>query len=111
MGKGRTVIIDAKDTDVVVLAAHVAHEIPDVLGKWKSVLFLLEIQFERALIYSLFYKSIFPQTQYISFFAFLGLKKKKAVYNCKELCSAEMAKVITPLHVHAGADTVSCFFG
>ena len=76
-----------------------------------SVLFLLEIQFDRASIYSLFYKFIFPQTQYISFFAFLRLKKKKAVFNCKELYSAEVAEVITPLHVHAGADTVSCFFG
>ena len=45
----------------------------------------------------------------ISFFL-LGLKKKKAVFNYKELCSAEMAKVITPLHFHTGADTVSDFF-
>ena len=71
---------------------------------------LLEIDFDRVLIHSLFYKSIFPQTQYISFFSFLGLKKKKAVFNCKELCPAEMEKVIIPLHVHTGAEVVSGFF-
>ena len=53
---------------------------------------LLEIDFDRVLIHSLFYKSIFPQTQYISFFSFLGLKKKEAVFNFKVLCFAEMAK-------------------
>ena len=54
----RTVIIDAEDTDVVILAAHAAHEIPGVSGKCMSVSILLEIHFDRALIYSLFYKSI-----------------------------------------------------
>ena len=58
-----------------------------------------------------FYNSIFPQTQYISFFSFLGLKKKRAVFNYKELCSAEMAKVIIPLHDHTGGDAVSGFSG
>ena len=100
-----------KHTDVVVLAAHVVHEIPGILGKCIYVPILLEIHFDQASIYSLFYKSIFPQTEYISFFSFLRLKKKRAAFNCKELCSADMAKVIIPLHVHIGADAVSGFFG
>ena len=70
-GELRTVVIDAEDTDVVFFAAHVAHEIPGVLGKCMSVPIVLEIHFDGALIYSLFYNSIFPQTQYISFFSFL----------------------------------------
>ena len=107
-GEFRTVIIDAEDTDVAVLTAHVTHEIPGVLGKCMSI--LLKIHFGQALIYSLFYDSNFPQTQYISFFSFVGLKKKKAVFNCKELCPAEMEKVIIPLHVHMGAEAVSGFF-
>ena len=97
----RTVIIDCY---------HVAHEIPGVLSKFMPVPILLEIHFDRASIYSLFCKPVFPQT-HISFLSFLGLKKKKAVFNCKELCSVEMAKVIIPLHVHTGADAVSGFFG
>ena len=110
-GELRTVIIDAKDTDVVFFAAHVAHEIPGVLGKCMSVPILLEIHFDGALIYSLFYNSIFPQTQYISFFSFLWLKKKKAVFNWKELPPAEMEKVIIPLYVHSGADGVPTCLG
>ena len=109
-GELRTVAIDAEDMDVFVLATNVAHEIPGVWGKCMSVPIILEIHFDWASIYSLFYKSNFPQTQYISFFSLLGLKKKKAVFNYKELCSAEMAKVIIPLHVHAGADAASGFF-
>ena len=70
-GELRTVIIDAEDTDVVFFAAHVAHENPGVLGKCMPVLILLEIHFDGALIYSLFYNSIFPQKQYVSFFSFL----------------------------------------
>ena len=101
----RTVIIHAEDMDVVVLVAHGAHKIPGILGKCMSVSILLEIHFDWALIYSLFYKSIFPQTQYISLFSFLGLKKKKAVFDCKELRSPEMAKVIISLHVHTGVHT------
>ena len=110
-GELRTVITDAEDTDVVVFTAHVPHEIPGVLGKRMSVSVLLEINFGWALIYSLFYKSIFPQTQYISFFSFLGLKKKQAVFNCNVLYFAEMAKLIIPTHVHTCADAVSGFFG
>ena len=70
-GELRTVIIDAEDTDVVFFTAHLAHEIPGVLGKCMSVPILLETHFDGTLIYSLFYNSIFPQTQYISFFSFL----------------------------------------
>ena len=109
-GELRTVIIDVEDTDVVSLAAHFVHKIAGVLGKCISVWIPLKIHFDWASAYSLFYNSIFPQTQYISFFL-LGLKKKKAIFNYKELCSAERAKVITPLHFHTGADTVSGFFG
>ena len=47
----------------------------------------------------------------MSLFFFLGLKKKKAVFNCKELCSAEMVKLFIPLHVNTGVDAVSDFFG
>ena len=47
-GELRTVIIDAEDTNVVALAAHVAHEIPGVLGRCMYVSILLEIQFDRA---------------------------------------------------------------
>ena len=86
------------------------HEIPGVLDNCMSMSILLEIHFDWASIYSLFYKSILPQTQYVSFFSFLGLKKKNAVFNCKELCSAEMAKMIISLHVQTGADAVSAFF-
>ena len=49
--------------------------------------------------------------QDISFLSFLGLKKKKAPCNCKELCSAEVAKVIILLHSNTGADAVTGFFG
>ena len=70
-GELRTAIIDAEDMDVDFFTAHVAQKIPGVLGKCMSVPILLEIHFDGALIYSLFYNSIFPQTQYISFFSFL----------------------------------------
>ena len=110
-GELRTVITDAGDTDVAVLAAHVAHEVLGVLGKCMYVSILFETHCDRASIYSLFCKSIFPQTQHISFFSFSGLKKKKAVFNYKEKCSAEMAKVIIPLQVHTDTDAVSGFFG
>ena len=80
-GELRTVAIDAEDMDVFVLATNVAHEIPGVWGKCMSVPIILDIHFDWASIYSLFYKSNFPQTQYISFFSLLGLKKKKAVFN------------------------------
>ena len=103
-GELRTFITDAGDTDVAVLAAHVAHEVLSVLGKCMYVSILFETQCDRASIYSLFCKSIFPQTQHISFFL-------KAVFNYKEKCSAEMAKVIIPLQVHTDTDAVSGFFG
>ena len=45
-GEFRTVIIDAKYTDIVAWAAHVAHEIPGVLGKFMSVSILLQICFD-----------------------------------------------------------------
>ena len=110
-GELKTVITDAEDTDALVLTAHVALEIADVLDKSMSVSILLEIHFHQASINSLFYNSIFPQRQYILLFSFLGLKKKKAVFNCKELYSAEMAKVIISLHANTGVDLVSDFFG
>ena len=39
------------------------------------------------------------------------MKKKKAVFNWKELRPAEMEKVIIPLYVHSGADGVSACLG
>ena len=65
------VVIDAEDTDVVVLCAHVAHKIEGVLG----------------------------------------FKRKKSVLDCKKLCTADMASIIVPLHIHTGADAVSGFYG
>jgi hypothetical protein len=69
--KTTVVVIDAEDTDVVVLCAHVAHKIEGVLG----------------------------------------LKRKKSVLDCKKLCTADMASIIVPLHIHTGADAVSGFYG
>ena len=82
-GELRTVIIDVEDTDVVVLAAHIAHEIPGVLVKCMFVSILLGIHFDGASIYFLFYKSNFPQTQYLLFSSFLRLKKKKLYLTAK----------------------------
>ena len=67
MGKGRvgTVIIDAADTDFVVLAAYVAHKIQGILGRRMSLSILLGIHFDRASIYYLFYNLMFTQTQHI----------------------------------------------
>eukprot|EP00794_Sanderia_malayensis_P017851 gene17851-19634_t len=65
------VVIDAEDTDVLVLAAHVAHKVNGILG----------------------------------------LKRKKEIYDCKQLCTEEVSKIIVPLHIHTGADAVSGFFG
>ena len=42
-GELRTVIIDAEDADVAVLAAHVTHKIPAVLAEFMSVSILLKI--------------------------------------------------------------------
>ena len=66
-----TVLIDAEDTDVIVLAAYAAHQIEGPLG----------------------------------------IKRKGFVYDCKKLCSPEVADVIVPFHVHTGADAVSGFYG
>ena len=64
------VVIDAEDTDVLVLAAHVAHKVNGTLG----------------------------------------LKRKKEIYDCKQLCTEEVSKIIVPLHIHTGADAISGFF-
>ena len=71
-----TVIIVVEYTNVVVLAAHVAHEIPGVLGKCMAMSILLEIHFDLASIYSLFYKSILPKTYLI--FLFLRIEEEKS---------------------------------
>ena len=60
---------------------------------------------------SLYFITPYFLKQYISFLSFLGLKKKKAPFNCKQLCSAEVAKVIILLHFNTGADAVTGFFG
>jgi hypothetical protein len=65
------IVIDAEDTDVVVLCAYAAHRINGTLG----------------------------------------LKRKTAIYDCKELCSKEISDVIIPLHVNSGADAISSFYG
>lgn len=65
------VVLDAEDTDVVVLAGYVAHQVDGVLG----------------------------------------IKRKGSIFDCRSLCSPEMAQVIVPLHIHTGADAVSGFFG
>ena len=67
----KVVVIDAEDTDVVVLAAYASHTIE---GK-------------------------------------LGIRRKGTVMDCMSLCSAEIARIIVPLHVNSGADAVSGFFG
>ena len=41
----------------------------------------------------------------------LGIRKKKATYDCKQLCSPEVASVIVQIHVLTGADATSAFFG
>ena len=65
------VVIDAEDTDDVVLSAYVAHQIDGTLC----------------------------------------IKREKAIYDCKTLCSADVADVIVPFHIHTGADAVSSFYG
>ena len=65
------VVIDAEDTDVIVLAAYVAHQINGDLG----------------------------------------IKKKGDIFDCKSLCSKEVAEIFVPLHIHTGADAVSGFYG
>ena len=70
-GINDAVVIDAEDTDVIVLAAYVAH-----------------------------------QTN-----GDLGVKKKGDIFDCKSLCSKEVAEIIVPLHIHTRADAVSGFHG
>ena len=41
----------------------------------------------------------------------LGLKRKKIIVDCGRLCSPEMTKIIIPLHVISGCDSVSSFYG
>ena len=64
-------VIDAEDTDVVVLAAYVVYATDGILG----------------------------------------IGRKKMVVDCRKLCSQEVAKVLIPLHLFTGADSVSGFFG
>ena len=70
-GINDAVVIDAEDTDVIVLAAYVAHQINGDLG----------------------------------------IKKKGDIFDCKSLCSKEVAEIIVPLHIHTRADAVSGFYG
>ena len=63
----KVVVIDAEDTDVVVLTAYASHTIK---GK-------------------------------------LGIRRKGTVMDCMSLCSAEISRIIVPLHVNSGADAVS----
>eukprot|EP00112_Aurelia_sp_Birch-Aquarium-sp1_P018096 Seg4270.2 transcript_id=Seg4270.2/GoldUCD/mRNA.D3Y31 product="hypothetical protein" protein_id=Seg4270.2/GoldUCD/D3Y31 len=71
MKRQEAVVIDAEDTDVVVLSARVSHEIQGLLG----------------------------------------IRRKKEVFDCQQLCSEEMSKIVVQLHVNTGADAVSGFFG
>ena len=71
MGITNDVVVDAEDTDVVVMCAYAAHKINGTLG----------------------------------------LKRQGSVYDCRELCTKEMADVIIPLHANSGADAISSFFG
>ena len=41
----------------------------------------------------------------------LGIRRKKATFDCKKLCSAEVSKIIVPLHCHTGSDLSSGFYG
>ena len=65
------VVLDAEDTDVVVLAAHVAQKVEGCLG----------------------------------------IRRKGNIYDCKHLCTPDIADIIIQLHMHNWADTVSGFFG
>ena len=66
MDINHTVIIDAEDTDVIILSARVAHELDGILGvKWK-----------------------------------------KDVFDCKKLCSRDMAKIIVQWYILTGADSL-----
>ena len=65
------VVIDAEDTDVLVLASYRAHQVEGVLG----------------------------------------LKRKRAIFDCAALVDKEIPDVIVPFHIHTGADAVSSFYG
>ena len=41
----------------------------------------------------------------------LGIKRKKGIFDCKQLCEPSMAKIIVRLHVMTGCDSVSSFYG
>ena len=41
----------------------------------------------------------------------LGLKRKKSIFDCKQLTSVDMANIIIPLHIMTGCDSISSFFG
>ena len=41
----------------------------------------------------------------------LGIKRKKHIMDCKELCTKEVAQIIVPMHIHNGSDTTTAFFG
>jgi hypothetical protein len=70
-GRQELVVIDAEDTDVVVLTAHVAHKIAGDLA----------------------------------------IMRKRQLFDCRAMCSKEIADIIVQLHVHTGADSVSVFYG
>ena len=40
----------------------------------------------------------------------LGLKRKKSIFNGKELASVEMANIIVRFHIMTGCDSISSFF-
>ena len=42
---------------------------------------------------------------------YLGIRKKKSTFNCKQLCGPDLALVIIQIHVLTGADVTSGFFG
>lgn len=70
--KGNTlpIIIDAEDTDVLVLACYASHEIDGTLL----------------------------------------LKRKQHLYNCTDMCSKEITRILVPLYVLTGTDVTSGFF-
>ena len=66
-----SVVIDAEDTDVVVLSAYVAHKLDGVLG----------------------------------------IKRKKCIHDCKQMCTEEEYQSVVPLHIFTGSDAATAFFG
>ena len=41
----------------------------------------------------------------------LYTKSKRAIYDCKTLCRAEVADVFVPFYIHTGTDVVCNFYG